>query len=974
MFTIKLKSNNLIKTNILKYVHNNLDKNKYCQRNLHNICNTNILDYNKNYMNKLLSNNDFKRHLMVDIESIKVMQNKTHFYHKCKPLDDDTQYLGSILKMSAQKYTDKDIYSKIEVILSLSSSNSIGKMNEFVNKLTNNECLVVSKYFSKYLLLMNASEEAHRIHRIRMFESNSNTLVKNGMRETLLHLQKKYNLNKNLIFEKLRKQSMEMIMTAHPTQINRTIVLSRKETLIKLLLEKKKKLTEYERKEIENKIIREVLVLWNTDDIIRNKPTPMDEAQYALDTVKNTLWDAVPKYMRKLDTDTLDILGEKMPVDSCIIKFGSWMGGDRDGNPNVTSEITKSVILNQKHFAFSMYDKEVEYLINNLTISKEINFGEKIISISPYSDKLKKISLKIKNSIRYIENYSKDLNLFYSERYHTSKHLLNDIMNVYDSMIKEEYVEIANGNLRDLIRRVVCFGINLVPLDLRQDSAKHTEAIDSITKYIGIGSYSSWSESEKIKFLNKELLSKRPLLSNEFIASDNCSKEIGDLLNTFKVTKEFGKEAFGAYIISMAKKPSDILAVKLLQKEFGEGKDSMRIVPLFETLEDLNNSVNTMSNLYSNPLYFEDCNGKQEIMIGYSDSSKDAGKIAASWGLYEAQEKLAELSKTKNIKLSLFHGKGGSVSRGGGTQGCGSFNSILSQPKDTVNGHYRITEQGEVINTNFGNQEIAERTFDIYSSAILTESYVNEKNEKIVPTTKWRKIMNRLSKTSREKYREIVFKDSRFIPYFRESTVETELSGLNIGSRPARRPSGKDDGVESLRAIPWVFAWTQTRLLLPTWLGVGDAISEILNTDDEKELKMMYKEWPYFRQNLELIDKELDQADTEINKFYDDKLVHDVELKELGNTLRYKLNETKEAMNELRGKKDEFDCKDDILFRMVNTRKLLIDPLNLVQCEILRRKRNVDDCNTWDKKNQKYIQDTLLLTMNGIANGLKVTG
>lgn len=372
-----------------------------------------------------------------------------------------------------------------------------------------------------------------------------------------------------------------------------------------------------------------------------------------------------------------------------------------------------------------------------------------------------------------------------------------------------------------------------------------------------------------------------------------------------------------------------------------------------------------METLFALPWYIGQCNGFQEIMVGYSDSGKDAGRLAAGWALYEAQQSLVEVAEAKGVKLCLFHGRGGSVSRGGGTHGRGSFKAILSQPKGTVNGCFRVTEQGEVINAQFGSKQIAQRTFDIYTSAVLMESF----DEKISPTKEWKRLMDILAEISCKHYRQIVVKDPRFIPYFRQATPEVELGGLNIGSRPARRPAGLDEGVSSLRAIPWVFAWTQTRSFLPTWLGIGEAVSEMLKSDDAEALKEMYREWPFFRETLELVDMVLAQTETHITENYDKKLVPEGELRELGSELRAKLHVTMDALNKISGKNAPVDG-DKLLSRALAVRNPYVDPLNVIQTEVLARSRD----ESLSEEERKIVKDALLITMNGISAGMRTTG
>ena len=412
--------------------------------------------------------------------------------------------------------------------------------------------------------------------------------------------------------------------------------------------------------------------------------------------------------------------------------------------------------------------------------------------------------------------------------------LLVPLRVMYDSLIETGFELVANGRLADTIRRVVVFGLSLLPLDIREESTKHTEALDEITRYLGIGSYKEWSEEARLSWLTSELSSQRPLFHIRDMQTNPFSEGVVKTLRTFETISDLHPSDLGAYVISQAQTTSDVLAVMLLQKQFGmtskNGK-MMRVVPLFETLNDLTNAPDVLSTLFTIPVYVGAIKGKQEVMVGYSDSAKDAGRLAACWAQYVSQEKMVEVGKKYSIQLTFFHGKGGTVSRGGNPS---VYRAIMSHPPNTINGRFRVTEQGEMITQNFGAQSMAERTLDTYTAAICREAFAKH----VPPKKKWRQEMEKISDVSCKEYRHLVREEPRFVPYFRQATPELELGRLNIGSRPAKRnPKG---GIESLRAIPWTFAWTQTRTHLPAWLGVGGGLTT--SSDEElATLREMYK-------------------------------------------------------------------------------------------------------------------------------------
>ena len=522
---------------------------------------------------------------------------------------------------------------------------------------------------------------------------------------------------------------------------------------------------------------------------------------------------------------------------------------------------------------------------------------------------------------------------------------------------------VANGRLADVIRKLAAFGLTFCPLDVRQESDRHSEALDCITKHLGLGSYLQWDEEARVNWIVQQLQSKRPLLRsgtwNEAGNEELFSATAKDTLETFQMISEQYEDSLGAYVISQCTSASDILAVLLLQRDAGV-KRPLRVVPLFETLDDLQGAAATMEKLFSIPAYIGSLQGrKQEVMIGYSDSAKDAGRLAASWAQYETQLQLSEVAKKHSVDLVYFHGKGGTVGRGGNPN---TFAAIVSHAPGTINGQFRVTEQGEMINQNFGYSDRAERTLDIYTAAVLAEQHTH----RTLPSKEWKDLMDKLSSISCDAYRKIVRGDERFVPYFRAATPELELSNLNIGSRPAKRKAS--GGVESLRAIPWIFAWTQTRLNLPTWLGVGEAISEVLASEDEEKLRNMYKEWGTFRTTIDLVEMILSKSDASIARHYENVLVSDPKAKDLGAEIRKIHDQTERAIMDLSGH-SVLSENDHLLLRLLEVRNPYVDCLNVLQAETLKRLRATED-----SAEEEVLKDALLTTITGIANGMGNTG
>ncbi|CAM9517886.1 unnamed protein product [Phaeothamnion confervicola] len=726
-------------------------------------------------------------------------------------------------------------------------------------------------------------------------------------------------------------------------------------------------MTPYELSELQALLESTVDSVWNSDEVRRTKPTPQDEARAGMAIIEQVLWNALPSYLRKLDAVSRKRLGRPLPPDVAPVVFASWMGGDRDGNPNVTPEVTTQVSFAARWQAATLLLRDIKDLRMELSTTKcSPELRAKVGAVrEPYRAVLAELEARLDATVEAAADMLKG-----AKPFSVAALPLNDRAELTDTLLllrrsleETGQAGAADGALTDLIRRVAAFGLCLAPLDVRQESTRHSEALDAVTRYLGVGSYLQWDENTRQNWLIKELNSKRPLLPHR--AESASATDFGfdwtvqDTLRTFDAIAALGPDALGAYVISMAKKPSDVLAVKLLLKEAAVGWD-MRVVPLFETLTDLENGEETMRTLFSLPWYRGHIGGRQEVMIGYSDSAKDAGRLAAAWAQFTAQERLAKVAADSGVQITFFHGKGGTVSRGGNPA---LYKAILAQPAGTVNGRFRVTEQGEMITQNFGNSGIAERTLDVYTAGVLCDSF----RAAPAPPQKWRDMMDRLSDVSCAAYRGVVREDERFVPYFRSATPELELAMLNIGSRPAkRRPTG---GVETLRAIPWVFAWTQTRLNLPAWLGVGEALAMAVEEDGET-LRDMYAHWPFFNTTVDLVEMVLSKSDAEIAAHYDAVLVKDPEARALGDELHSRLGSTTAAVLAVSGNAQLIE-KNALLRWQLALRNPYVDPLNVMQVSVLRRLREGEFANDTERQ---QLEDALKITINGVASGMRNTG
>ena len=885
--------------------------------------------------------------------------------------------LGKILGIVVKEQEGTILYNKIEEIRSLSkASRGIKnkkkiKLNETkkfrqlistINKLKPKESLVIARSFSKFLNFSNLAESLDSVHKIdegniqKAQGTNAFTILEDGIDRLL----KQKSISKEKFYQVAKTLKVDLVLTAHPTEVKRRTLIQ-KYTNVNNILEKFNKSRIFKLKNIkietlamERNLHEEITSIWKTDELKRSKPKPTEEAQWGLAVIEDSLWNAVPKICSRFNESVEAYTGKKLPIDFSPLVFGSWMGGDRDGNPNVTAKTTEKVVLLSRWEAANLYEKEFTKIIQKLSMhecSKELKkkVGD---SQEPYRAYLRPIRNKLKTTQQEIEiflNQKKPLKD--SLLVQSVSEIINPLKTVYNSLCEVKCKAIADGSVLDLLRRAYSFGLNLARLDIRQESKRHLKLMRSICKHLGLGDFEKWSEEEKISFLSKEFKSKRPLISKDI----SFDKEDKETWSTFKMISKLPRECLGAYIISMSSKASDILTVVVLQKEAGM-KSFLRTVPLFETLSDLENAQNVMQNIYKIPWYLKYFKNKQEIMIGYSDSSKDAGKLAASWAQYCTQEKLQRLSNKYRVDLTLFHGRGGSVGRGGGP----IYEALLSQPPGTVNGRTRVTEQGEIIQQKYATESLAEYTLGTYIGSVLEATLAPP----IKPKKNWRELMNAMSKVSTNAYRKNFF-NKDFLRYYFNITPQRLLEQLSIGSRPAKRNKSKD--VKSLRAIPWVFAWTQIRFLLPAWLGIYEALNFSIKNKNINILKDMLKEWPYFYAMMDMLDMVLAKTDQRIIKFYEECL-GDKNLKNTGEKLRKQLS-TLIYLNRkiiptyiLEQRKEYRDS--------IRKRNTYAEVLNILQADIMKKlyKKKLK------AKDKKILIDSMLVTIAGIAAAMKNVG
>ncbi|MCM2130923.1 phosphoenolpyruvate carboxylase [Larsenimonas rhizosphaerae] len=875
-------------------------------------------------------------------------------------LRDNVRILGDNLGHTIASDMGDEFLGRIERIRALAKSGrqhgSEGRSEliDYLRHLPENELLPVTRAFNQFLNLANLAEQHYRARSRRVEDYRPGSQPELG--ELLERIHRKGH-DPEAILEAFSTMRVELVLTAHPTEVVRRTLIQKYDAIDECLTQLEQSA---DHPELENRMRGRLSELvsqaWHTDEIRRERPTPVDEARWGFAVIENSLWQAVPEFYRDLDTLLVDLAGERLPLDASPLRFASWMGGDRDGNPNVTAEVTREVLLLGRWMAADLYTRDLDQLKRELSMWKATSAlrAETGDASEPYRELIKRLLCRME-ATRDWAKAQLDGEPWTSETpiIETREQLYAPLLTCYRSLCDCGLDTIANGALLDTLRRVACFGVTLTKLDIRQEASRHAQVMDELTDWLGMGRYNDWDESERQAFLLKELVSRRPLIPPHW----ECSEDVQEVLETFRVVAEEPPEALGSYVISMAGHPSDVLIVALLMKEFG-GEVKLPISPLFETLDDLNRAGTVIDDLLSFPEYrtrIDDC---QEVMIGYSDSAKDAGQLAAAWAQYRAQEELVNVCAAHDVSLTLFHGRGGTVGRGGGP----AHAAILSQPPGSVQGSLRVTEQGEMIRFKFGQPGIAVRSMEIYACAVLEASLLPPPQ----PRQAWRDEMDALAECAHGIYRSVVREDPNFVPYFRAVTPETALSRLPLGSRPAKRR--QDGGVETLRAIPWIFAWTQTRLMLPAWLGSGEAFARRVEQPGGLEvLREMMDEWPFFGTYVDMLEMLLAKADIDINAYYEQRLIDEAPLRALGNSLRERFEVLVTVLLDIRGQEHLLEHAP-LIRQAIEVRNPYLDPLHGVQAELLQRNRDADGAISSE------LSRALLVSMAGIAAGLRNTG
>lgn len=909
-------------------------------------------------------------------------------------LKDNVRYLGKLLGRAIIEQSGPSIFEREEIIRKTAREvrrNFTQEGSEAITTLTSHldikMALGVLRAFTVYFQLVNLAEQKETVLKTREARYQGGAEPLPETIAGLISRLKARGTSPDQVQTLLSKTQIVPVFTAHPTEAKRRTVLD----LLSRISEKVdhlsgRLLTELDKQEIEEEILAELSVLWQTDEVRTVKLSVKDEVTNGLFYFESVLLSLVPQLYKELERALQRYYPEHTFKIPTFLRFGSWIGGDRDGNPFVTPQTTIETMRLHRNLILERYLKESFRILRFLSQStKQVPVSEELLTSLDHDYDRYPMSRALALEQNPHEPYRQKLAIIrkrieltkedptHKEGFKSSLELLKELELIAESLKQNKGDRLIRHELRRWICQIEVFGFHLATLDVREHSSKHSEALHEILRAAGIvDDFIALSEEEKTEILARELQSPRPIVSRHFSFSEPTQRVL-DLFSAIKsIQAEFGAQAIENYIISMTRGPSDILGVLLLAKEAGifiakeEGAlSTLNIVPLFETIDDLRHAPGVMKSLFNNHAYrmnIKARNGLQEIMIGYSDSNKDGGYLAAHWELYQAQIALSKVAQEEGVHLRIFHGRGGTTSRGGG----GPLNrAILAQPPGTIQGAIRVTEQGEMVSTRYSDPVIAMRNLEeFFHATLLAASGLLETEEK----GEWRETMGFLAQQSLRKYRDFV-EGEHFIEFFSQITPIEELGTLNIGSRPARRSSAK--GVEDLRAVPWVFSWTQNRCLFPTWYGVGSALEQFATTHPRgmSILRDMYKNWRFFQSVIANCEMTVAKSDMHIVERYSFLVENHTIAQRLTNLLA---DEHRRVVRLLLLVTEQSELLErtphlrDTLF----IRRHYLDPLSYIQVDLLSRYRK--DEGSEEEKEQ--LLRAIQLSVNGIASGMKNTG
>jgi phosphoenolpyruvate carboxylase len=855
------------------------------------------------------------------------------------------------------------------------------ELAQLVGELELPAIVLLIRMLTRWFQLMNLAEDLDRVRRIRKLDQGSEP--RRGSLHAAVAQLAADGTSAEELHETLAEAEVRLVLTAHPTEARRYTTVSKLARIFALLRElDERRPGQGKQEQIRRQIAAAVQEMWGSDELRAVTTTVLDEVRAGLIYFSSTLAAVVPEVYRDLESTIRSTYPEATVSVPPLLSFGSWIGGDRDGNPNVTPQMTAQTLELMKDACLQHHEARIMALASRITLSSRVS-GEPE-QLRTLLDELERRFPEVAAQARGRtpeEPYRRLFKLLaarlratrkgWDGRYRRPEELLADLRVAEGALRAQSASFVAEDALRDVIRQVEVFGFHFALLDVRENANVHRAALDEILDVLDVQKgYAELGEADRIALLAREIGDRRPLIPLDVSGFSPATREVVETFRTlYELLRGEHPGTIDSYVISNTTSPADLLEVLLLMKEVGlaraGGRDAqLRIVPLFESGDSLSHAGETIRALLETPVYRAalDAVGEQEVMVGYSDSNKDVGYVASGWHVYRAQLEMAEVMRQHGVRWQFFHGRGGAVGRGGGP----SYTAVRAQPSGTVAGRLKVTEQGEMLSAKFSLAEIAHRELELTTSAALVTTLDHSAGDQPERQQRFETVVAEMAEVSTAAYRDLVYGDPDFAGFFHAATPVREVSRLQLGSRPARRRASAK--IEDFRAIPWVFSWTQARAVLPAWFGLGTALQYARERHGVELLREMERDWPYFAALISNAEMACMKADLEIARRYADLCADDAIRERIWGAIE---TEFRSTVREIGAVCDELQLLDrePILQRAIARRNPFIDPLSFVQLELLRRLRAPGG----DPDDPDLVRASLL-AINGIAGGLRNTG
>ena len=943
-----------------------------------------------------------------------IMSDDRHLRARVKLLG---RMLGNVIKENNDAYTFRTIERLRKEFIGLSKKQDDKKARSLIALINNLEpdmIFTIIRAFSTYFNLANIAEEISQYKGVhRRLSSVGESSLEVGTPVAVLASLKEAGIKAADMQKLFNKLKYIPVFTAHPTEATRRTILQLQKRIFENAQQMEKNLYSREGREereyLAGKLFHDIQILWKTEEVRLSKPSVELEVNNGLYYYKTSLFETVPRVYRMLETAIAEVYPEEEITIPSFINFGSWIGGDRDGNPYVTPAVTINTVKLQSTVIIEHYITCVEKLIGILTHSinlvdlsedfiheqqkdKQEGLLEKAYKDTgynfvkePYRYKLSIVLYRLRCKLRLIKDKDPSADdEKYAYRYESE--MLDDLRSISESLFHHGDRVIAEAELKDLIRLVETFGFYLARLDVRDESKQHAMAIDEIATQWGCSDYLSMTAAQKADYLSKKIDEDDELIVDKSCLSDHAKRILEVFECIVKVLDEISPKAIGNYVVSMTHNASDVLEVILLAKINGlVGKNSdgnfycnINVSPLFETIDDLSRTKDILEDLFGNPVYnklLQVSSGLQEVMLGYSDSCKDGGILASKWQLYQAQKSIIGLMIKYRITCRLFHGRGGTIGRGGGP----TYEAITSQPPGTVNGQIKITEQGEVLSYKYSKREAAVYHLStaiaglINASQHLTTSHTFDLSSKPRDEQEHLEIMSQISDSGERYYRDLTDNTEGISDYFYEATPVVEIGQMNIGSRPTHRRSA-DRSRQSIRAIPWVFGWSLSRHTLPAWYGIGSALADFVagKAENMEKLRSLYKEWPFFHSLMENVQMALAKANMDIAEEYANLCSDQENAMRIFKIIEAEYHKTVDYVLQISGCEKLLEHQTSLMLSL-QRREPYIRPINYIQIMLLKKYRRTQQLAEAHNEESEYLE-LVLRSISAIASGMRNTG